>query len=166
MDERCFILFSYLCGRIREVRLRLSIKQVSCTRFALTLPSKWVLNVQIMAIYEEKFNTKRLKLRKKCNFCKKSDSHWTFLLNISYICTVTGICGRHIEEAFSAVPSAESGQFAVCWDRQETLLPRWIIYSVYILSRVWAVFYIHIQAVQSQAESIVLIGSHFFVCLI
>jgi len=26
-------------------------------------------------------------------------------------------------------------------------------------------FYIHIQAVQSQTESIVLIGSHFFVCI-
>lgn len=41
--------------------------------------------------------------------------------NNSYLCSVTGNCGRHIEEAFSAVPLIESGQFTEYWDRQETL---------------------------------------------
>ncbi len=60
-------------------------------------------NGQIKAIYEEKFNTKRLKLRKKCKFCKKTTHNERCLLNFSYICTVVGNCDRHVEEAFSAV---------------------------------------------------------------
>lgn len=36
-----------------------------------------------------------------------------------------------------------------------------LVYTVKGVSR----FYIHIQAVQSQTESIVLVGSHFLVCL-
>ena len=62
-------------------------------------------NVQITAIYEEIFNTKQLKLRKKCKFCKKATHKERCLLNFSYICTVVGNCGRHVEEVFSAVPA-------------------------------------------------------------
>ena len=41
-----------------------------------------------MTIYDEKNDTKRLKLRKKNYFCKKYGSHERYLLNFSYLCNV------------------------------------------------------------------------------
>ena len=61
--------------------------------------------------------------------------------------------GRHIEEAFSAVPSVESGQFTVCWDRQETLFPRWIIYlCIYTVKGVSCFLYSHTGSPEPNGE--------------
>ena len=62
---------------------------------------------------------KWLNQEKRSTFAKNTAHTERFLLNNSYLCGVVRkkSAMRHIEEAFSAVPSVESGQFTVCWNR-------------------------------------------------
>lgn len=50
-------------------------------------------------------------LKKITTFAKNTAYIERFLLNYSYLCNVVLKYDKHIEDAFSAVPSAESGQF-------------------------------------------------------
>lgn len=119
--------------------------------FSVYSPSKTIQNERIQIKEYENLDKKWLRLKKKNYFCKKYSSHWTFLLNNSYICNAAENLWQtwHRKRlAFSMLMNLDP--HLEIWKGKDVLPFVMIVEDCILLlhTRVWAVLLIFLQAVQ------------------